>query len=593
MKEKWIMTNKRESFLKLSNSIEENSLLLRLLANRSIDDVELAKKFLYGTIKDLYDGYLIKDMDKGVEIIKSAVLENRKIVIYGDYDCDGVISTTILYNALKEVGANFGYHIPHREDEGYGLNSERIKKLREEGYEVILTCDNGISGFEQINLAKELGMDVIVTDHHDIPLIENEEGEFVLTIPKADAVINPKRSDCKYPFKLLCGAGVVLKLSQCLFKEFNIDESKLYNLLQYAAIATVCDVVDLIDENRIIVQKGLEILSKTENIGLKELYKVTGLENKKIEEYHLGFVIGPCVNSTGRLETAALSVELLITEDIERAKELASTLHKLNVERQDLTQEGAKRIIEKLEREKSKDKVLVVYDEEIHESIAGIVAGRIKEKFHKPAIVITRGKEMPKGSARSIENYNINEELTKCRELLEKFGGHPMAAGLSLREENIEPLRRKLNSICELTEEDILPIVRIDSELKVNYLNEDLINTINKLKPYGKANPSPLFAVRNLFAERIWLIGKEKNYLKLRFKFEHNGGILYIDGISFNNLDDLKEQIINEYNEEEFIKAVESSYLNKKLDIVYYPGINEFNGNRNIQLMIKHLRLSQ
>lgn len=592
MKEKWIMTNKRESFLKLSNSIEENSLLLRLLANRSIDDLNLAKKFLYGTIKDLYDGYLMKDMDRGVEILKNAVLENRKIVIYGDYDCDGVISTTILYYALKYIGANFGYHIPHREDEGYGLNNDRIKKLKEEGYEVILTCDNGISGFEQINLAKELGMDIIVTDHHDIPLVQNEEGEFVPTIPKADAVINPKRPDCRYPFKLLCGAGVVLKLSQCLFKEFNIDESKLYKLIQYAAIATVCDVVDLVDENRIIVQKGLELLNKTENIGLKELYKVTGLEDKKIEEYHLGFIIGPCVNSTGRLETAALSVELLITEDVERAKYLASTLHRLNLERQDLTQEGAQRIIEKIEQENSKDKVIVVYDEEIHESIAGIVAGRIKEKFNKPSIVITRGKEMPKGSARSIENYNITEELTKCSELLEKFGGHPMAAGLSIKEENIEALRRKINSICKLTDEDIIPIVRINSELKVKYLNEELINTISKLKPYGKGNPSPLFAVKNLFAERLWLFGKEKNYLKLRFRFEFNGRSIYIDGVSFDNLDDLKEEIIIEYGEKEFIEAVESSYLNKSLDIVYYPIINEFNGNRNIQLMIKHLRLS-
>ena len=592
MKEKWILTNKKESFLKLSNAMEENPLILRLLANRGIDTLKEAKRFLYGDVEDLYNPYLMKDMDKGISIIKDAVENNKRIIIYGDYDCDGVISTTILYKAFKTIGANFDYHVPHREEEGYGMHSGRVRKLKEEGCEVIITCDNGISAFEEVNLAKELGMKVIVTDHHDIPIRENEEGELKPLIPKADAVINPKRQDCTYPFKKLCGAGIALKFSQCLYREFNIDKSKVLDLIEFASIATVCDVVDLVDENRIIVKKGLELLNNTKNKGLKELYKITSLEDKKIEEYHLGFIIGPCVNATGRLETAALSVELLITEDEDRAKKLASNLYELNAKRQDLTKESAERVIEAVENNYKNDKVIIVYDKEIHESIAGIVAGRVKERYNKPAIVITKGKEMPKASARSIEGYNITEELSKCSEYLYKFGGHPMAAGLSLLEENINPLREKMNSICKLTEEDFLPVVRIDSPMHINFLNEDIINILENLKPFGKGNPSPLFAVKELMAERLWLIGKEKNFFKIRFKTIVNGNYIYIEGINFDKFESFKEDFIENFGESEFNEACNSSYINKKMDIIYYPNINEFNGNRNIQLMIKNLRFS-
>lgn len=592
MKENWILVNKKESFLRLSNSINENPLVLRLLANRGIDTFESADRFLNGTINDFYDGNLMADMTKGVNIIKNAILNNKKIIIYGDYDCDGVISTTIFFNALKNIGANYSYYIPNREDEGYGMHSGRIKKLKEEGYEVILTCDNGISAFEQVDLAKELGMEIVITDHHDIPIRENNKGELKETIPSADAVINPKRSDCKYPFKKLCGAGVALKFSKCLYDEFKIGEEKFLDLIQFAAIATVCDVVDLVDENRIIVKKGLELLNETKNYGIQELKKSTGLSDKKIEEYHLGFVIGPCINATGRLETADLSVELLITEDLTKAKELANQLSELNTIRQELTKESTEKIIEKIENEKKKEeKVIVVYDDTIHESIAGIVAGRVKERYNMPCIVLTKGKEMPKGSARSIEGYNIFEELSKCSEFLEKFGGHPMAAGLSIKEENIIPLRNKLNDICKLSDEDIIPVVRIDSPLGLNYLNEDLINIIESLRPFGKGNSSPLFAVKNVNIERLWLLGKEKNFLKLRFKFEANGRLLYIDGISFDKFEAFKEEVINKYGEEEFIRACDSSYINIKADVIYYPNINEFNGKRNIQIMIKNIRI--
>lgn len=593
MRENWILVNKKESFLRLSNSINENPLVLRLLANRGIDTFEDANRFLNGTIEDFYDGYLMADMKKGVQIIKDAITNNKKIIIYGDYDCDGVISTTIFYKALKNVGANYSYYIPNREDEGYGMHSGRIKKLKEEGYEVILTCDNGIAAFEQVDLAKELGMEIVITDHHDIPIRENSEGDLKETIPYADAVINPKRSDCKYPFKKLCGAGVALKFSKCLYDEFKIDEEKFLELIQFASIATVCDVVDLVDENRIIVKKGLELLNETKNFGIQELKKSTGLNSKKIEEYHLGFVIGPCINATGRLETADLSVELLITEDINNAKDLANQLSELNSIRQELTKESSEKIIRKIENEKKKEeKVIVVYDDTIHESIAGIVAGRVKEKYNMPCIVLTKGKEMPKGSARSIEAYNIFEELSKCSELIEKFGGHPMAAGLSIKEENIILLRNKLNNICKLSDEDIIPTVKIDSPLELIYLNENLISIIESLRPFGKGNPSPLFAVKNVSIERLWLLGKEKNFLKLRFKFETNKRFLYIDGVSFDKFEAFKEEVISKYGEEEFIRACDSSYINLKTDIIYYPNINEFNGNRNIQLMIKHIRIN-
>lgn len=592
MKENWILVNKKESFLKLSEFLEENPLVLRLLANRGIDDINLANRFLKGTIEDLYDGYLMKDMEKGVAIIKNAIINNKKIIIYGDYDCDGVNSTTILYKALKTVGANYSYYIPNREEEGYGMHSGRIQRLYEEGYEVILTCDNGISAFEQVELAKEFGMEVVITDHHDIPIREDENGVLKALIPKADAVINPKQGNCNYPFKMLCGAGIALKFSECLFKEFNIEDEKFLDLIQFAAIATVCDVVDLVDENRIIVKKGLEILNESNNYGIQELKKATLLNDKKIEEYHLGFVIGPCINATGRLETADLSVELLITEDRERAKSLATQLSELNTIRQDLTKESTERIINRIDIEKDKsEKVIVVYDENVHESIAGIVAGRVKEKYNMPCIILTKGKEMPKGSARSIEGYNITEELSKCSELIEKFGGHPMAAGLSIKEENIVALREKLNKNCILKDEDLIPVVKIDLPLSLNYLNEELIEIIESLRPFGKGNSSPLFAVKDVLIERIWLLGKEKNFLKLRFSFFSSNRKLYIDGISFDKFESFKNDIINICGEEKFNEACATSFLNLKADIIYYPTINEFNGNRNIQLNIKNIRI--
>lgn len=590
MKERWMVTNRKTEFEKLNSEMNLHPLILRLLANRDISSKEEAENFLNGTIKDLLDGNLMKGMTEGVKIIKEAIESKKKIVIYGDYDCDGVCSTTILYKTFKSLNADFKYYIPDREDEGYGVNSDRIRKLKEEGTEVIITCDNGISAFEQTKLAKELGLTMVITDHHDIPYIE-EEGKKIYHVPQADVVINPKQKDCTYPFKELCGAGIALKFSLCLLESMGKDINEYKELLQYAAIATVCDVVELKGENRIILKEGLKIINSTENLGLKALIKETGLEGKEIGEYHFGFVLGPTINATGRLETANLSVELLITKDEKEAEELAKKLFDLNKIRQDLTSESVERVIENIEREYNKeDKVILVYDGEIHESIAGIVAGRVRERFNLPTIIMTKGKDMPKGSARSIEGYNMFEELNKCKDLIEKFGGHPMAAGLSVREENLSALKKALNEKCDLTEEDIIPVIKIDSPLSLEKVDEELISSIENLRPFGKGNTSPLFAVKNLKVTRVFFMGKEKNFMKFRFLLENSN--LTIEGVNFDKYDEFKEEFIDVFGEERFLKLLDDGYADFRMDIIYYPGINEYMGRRSIQLNIKNMRIS-
>lgn len=588
MKEKWVAINRKQEFEKLSKETNLHPLMVRLLANRDIKTGKEAALFLNGTINDLHDGSLMKDMKKGVSIIKNAILDKKKIAIYGDYDCDGVCSTTILYKVLQALGANFKYHIPNREDEGYGMNSNRIRKLKEEGVEVILTCDNGISAMEEVKLAKELGMTVVITDHHDIPYVE-EGGKRKNVIPEGDAVINPKQDD-SYPFKELCGAGIALKFSEQLVKAMgkNFDEFKY--LYQFVAMATVCDVVELLDENRIIVKEGLKIINNNPNKGLNELIKVSKLEGKTIGEYHFGFVLGPCVNATGRLETADLSVELLITEDDDRARKLAQKLHDLNAKRQDMTEESVERVLEKIKNEKNKDdKVIFVYDEEIHESIAGIVAGRVREYYNLPTIIMTKGKDMPKGSGRSIEGYNMFEELSKCKEYIDKFGGHPMAAGLSVKKENLPLLKQALLSKCELTDEDIIPVIKIDSPIAIEKIDESLVCDIESLRPFGKGNNGPLLGAKNLEVTRVFFMGKEGRFMKFRFKNSLTGG--YIDGINFDKYEPFKEEFIDKYGENRFLKLQDDGYGGFNMDIIYYPGINEFNGKRTIQLNIKAFRL--
>jgi len=590
MEKRWMLKGTSIDIKDVAKKAEVNPIIAALLIHRDIKDPMAIKKFLYGTLKDLHSAHLMKDMDKALAIIKDAIENNKKICIYGDYDVDGVMSIYILYKALTRCGADVFYHIPDREDEGYGMNSHRVKIIKEQGCEVIITCDNGIAAMEQIKLAKELGMTVIVTDHHDVPFVDLEGSKEYL-LPPADAVINPKQQDCNYPFKLLCGGGIAFKFVQCLYDQMGIDSAECEKYIQYAAIATICDVVDLVDENRIIAKYGLNMLNRTENIGLQALIDECSLADKTITVYHIGFIIGPCINATGRLESARLSVELFLADDYERAKKLAKKLRELNIERQNITLQGVERaegIIERNHMEK--DKVLVIYDEEIHESVAGIVAGRIREKYNLPTIILTKGKDMPKGSARSIDEYNMFEELSKCKDLLDKFGGHPMAAGLSLCFENIDKLRQRLNENCKLTEEELIPKVRIDQRLPLKYVSFKLVDEIKSLEPFGKGNPSPLFAEKGIIIERVYVLGKEKNVFKLLIRPEESYN--KINGIFFDSSGYFKEAFLRAYDEVTYDRFLEGVLGDIKADIIYYPDINEYNGSITLQLVIKDIRFS-
>ena len=560
-----------------------------ILVNRGLTTAMDINKFMRASLEDLYDPFLMKDMRKAVDIIIEGIEGNKKIVVYGDYDADGVTSTSILYKALSHAGAKVSYYIPDREQEGYGMSTDRIGILKEEGTDIIITCDNGISAIEQVKTAKELGMTIVVTDHHEVGFVEDEKGNREYVLPEADALVNPKQKECKYPFKLLCGAGIAYKFSQGLFKSMGLNGKVLEELLQFAGIGTICDIVDLFDENRILAKNALQYLNNTENVGLQALVEVLGLKDKKISAGTIGFQIGPCINATGRLETANLSVDLLLSEDKERALELANTLNDLNKKRQEMTNESAEQIIAELEASGLKNqKVIVAYNKNIHESIAGIVAGKVREKYNLPTIVLTAGKEMPKGSGRSIDEYNLFEELLKCKECIENFGGHPMAAGLSLKEENIPRLRKMLNENCKLTEDDITPKIRIDKQVNVMDLTFDELAEIESLEPYGKGNTSPLLGDKGLSINRINIY--KKNIDTLKFVCNPKGDYRSIDGICFGRLEEFETMLKERYgiNYEKML----ANPLGMKMDFVFYPSVNEFQGRKSIQMKIVDFRIS-
>ena len=562
-----------------------------ILANRGISTQEEIKSFINPSMGDLQNPLLMKDMEKGVDIIYSAIKEGKNIAVYGDYDVDGVMSTYILYCGLLRCGAIVKYHIPDRITEGYGINIHSIEKLKEDGIQVIITCDNGISALDQIKRAVELNMQVVITDHHDVPFSDDEDGKRKFLIPEADAVIDPKQENCQYPFKKLCGAGVAFKFIQVLYDKFNIKQEEALKFIEYAAIGTICDVVDLIGENRIIAKKGLEMLNNTENLGIKALIKETSLADKTLNSYHIGFVIGPCINATGRLESATLALELLLCKDSDRAYELAKKLHELNIHRQDMTIDSLNKIIDKVEKsDLKKDKVLVVYEKGVHESIAGIVAGRLKERYNVPSIVITNGKNFSKGSGRSIEGYNMFEELVKCKELMCQFGGHPLAAGLSIEEENIDKLRDRLNKNCKLTDEDIIPRIRIDKQVPLNSISFKMIEDIKRLEPFGKGNSTPVFGEKNVDVFRVYFIGKDKNTLKLFCRLKNS--LNKIDALSFDGGEKFRQLVFKAYGSGAAYKILNNDFKNLKMDFIYLPSVNEYKGNKNIQLILKDFRLS-
>ncbi|KEI96063.1 single-stranded-DNA-specific exonuclease RecJ [Clostridium botulinum] len=592
MNKKWMLRRNKLNIRDIANKSGISETLCTVLVNREIYNLEDIKDFLEPSLEKLYNPLLMKDMDKGTEIIKRSIIDKNKIAIYGDYDADGVTSTVILYIALKECEANVIYYIPDRETEGYGMCTERVERLKAEGVEVIITCDNGIAALEQVERAKELGMTVVITDHHELPFIENEKEEREYVVPKADAIINPKQKDCYYPFKMLCGAGIAFKFSKLLYEKLNMNPNKYKELLQFAAIGTICDVVDLKGENRIIAKLGLESINNTNNLGLRALIKETSLNEKNITSYNVGFIIGPCINATGRLDTAALSVELFLAKDIKRAEKLAKELRNLNTERQEITMVGVEEITYAIENSSLKnDKVLVIYKENIHESIAGIVSGRIKDTYNRPTIVLTKGKEMPKGSGRSIDGYNLFEELMKCKEYIYKFGGHPMAAGLTIEEKNIDKLREELNKNCNLKDEDFIPKIRIDKRLALKEVNLELIDSLQCLEPFGKGNSSPILAEKNIKIEGIRILGKDQNTLKLTCRVEDTNKRIH--AIAFGKVDEFKRDLENIYEDENVENIITNPLMaGLKLDLIYYPMINEYNGNVYTQLRIIDYRIN-
>ena len=575
--QKWILRNPKFDFKRMSKELGISELLCRIIVNRGIKDLENARKFIKADLQGLNDPRLMKDLVKGVSIIQAKIKDNKKIRIIGDYDVDGVVSTYILYKALARCGAAVDYAIPHRILDGYGINNNLIEKALSDGIDTIITCDNGIAAREQIQFAKESGMTVIITDHHDVPDI----------IPEADAIIDMKQADCQYPFKLLCGAGVAFKFIQVLYEEMCIPREEESEFYEFVAIATVCDVVDLTDENRILVRQGLNVISDTKNIGLNALLQKTGILEKNISVYHLGFIIGPCINASGRLDWAMKGLKLLLADDRQEAMSLASELYELNTERKNMTVQGVEDTIATIENSNLKsDRVFVVYKPDIHESIAGIIAGKVREKYNVPSFILTSGENCVKGSGRSIEEYNMFEELSKCKELFTKFGGHPMAAGFSLDADKVDALRERINSIATLTDEDLIPKIYIDAHIPLSAINIRTAEELNYLEPYGKGNSKPLFAQKNISIKRATVFGNERKVLKLRLQ----DGNSFADCIYFGSIVEFDEYLTERFGETEVRNMYEGRTNNIKLDIIFNVDINEYNGYKNVQLILQYYR---
>ena len=567
--EKWMVYNKKADFQKIGSEFGIDPVIARLIRNRDIQDMKEIHSYLYGTLAEIPSPWKMKDMERAVQILQKKITQKKKIRIIGDYDIDGVTATCILLKGLKLLNANVDTYIPDRVKDGYGMHEQLIDKALEDGIDTILTCDNGIAAAAEIEYAKKEGLTVIVTDHHDIPFRDTEDGR-IWIIPKADAVVNPKQNDCLYPNKNICGAVVAWKLIWALYERLGIDSDEIWDFLELAAIATVGDVMDLQGENRIIVKEGLKKLSSTSFEGLKALICVNNLEGAEITAYHVGFVIGPCINASGRLDTAARSLELLLADNMEDAMKLADDLYDLNQSRKAMTEQGKGQAIQSIEENNlGKDRVLVVYLPDCHESLAGIIAGRIREAYNKPVFVLTKGSDGVKGSGRSIEAYSMYEELVKCSDLLMQFGGHPMAAGLSMEEKNVELFRRRLNDNCTLTEQDLIPKIMIDVPMPISYLSKKLTEQLKVLEPFGKGNSKPLFAQKNLRAVGIRVFGRNRNVAKM----------LLIDG------NGIKMDAVYFGEAQEFVDFVQA---HDTISVTYYPEINVFQGRENLQVVIKN-----
>ena len=573
--EKWFVSAKRADFQEIGRKFGIDAVTARLIRNRDVVGDEAVWEYLYGSRKDLYAPQLMKDCRKTAEILKEKIAEKKKIRVIGDYDIDGVNATCILYKGLIRCGAEADVEIPDRMKDGYGLNKNLIQYAYEEGIDTILTCDNGIAAVDEIAEAKRLGMTVLITDHHEL-----QE-----RIPAADAIVNPKQPECTYPYKSLCGAAVAYKLMICLYELCGIPVEETDAFIEFAAIATVGDVMDLTGENRILVKEGLKMINQTSNRGLKALIRANGPEDAQISSYHIGFVLGPCINASGRLDTAKRALELLLAEDDAVAEDLAYTLKELNDERKDMTQQGVAQAIELIEEGVLKeDKVLVVYLPDCHESLAGIIAGRIRERYHKPVFVLTDAADGLKGSGRSIEAYNMFAEMSKCAELFTKFGGHPMAAGLSLPRENMEAFHKKINENSVLTEDDFIPKVTIDVPMPISYITERLVEELGLLEPFGKGNTKPLFAEKSLNILSARILGKNRNVIKLQVL---GAAGTVMEAMYFGDVERFQEYLREKFGHTETEKLFQGRENAVTLSLAYYPGINEFRGNRTLQIVIQ------
>ena len=570
--ERWVLLRKGADFEAISKKFHISPRLASLIRNRDVIGDEAINQYLNGTIAELYDGMQMKGMPQAVEILTEKIRDREKIRVIGDYDCDGINATYILLEGLEKLGAKVDSDIPDRIKDGYGLNQHLIDRAHADGIDTIITCDNGIAAAKEIEYGKALGMSIIVTDHHEVPYKENEAGRRYI-LPPADAVVDPRQEGCEYPFKGLCGAAVAYKLVEALCEANGQDVADLDYLLENVAIATVADVMDLTEENRILVKQGLEMLKRTSNLGLRALIQCIGLEGKKIQAYHIGFILAPCLNASGKLDTAKRALALLRAKTEREADMLAGDLKALNESRRDMTDRVVDEAMAKVEQTDIRgDKVLVIYLPDCHESLAGLVAGRVRENYYRPVFVLTDSEDGVKGSGRSIESYSMYEELTGCGDLLTKFGGHPMAAGLSLDKENVEKFKRRLNDQCTLSEEELTEKVVIDMELPFAAITEHFIEELEYMEPFGKGNTKPVFAARGVAMQHVKIIGKNKNVAKAT-AIDAAGNRM--EAICFHDA-------------QEFAKQCERN--NGKMSITFYPGINEFRGERQIQIVITHYR---
>lgn len=585
--ENWVLLRKGADFQHISEKFHISPRVASLIRNRDVIGDDAIEKYLNGTIADLYDGMLMKDMDKAVAVLGEKIKENAKIRIIGDYDIDGIQSTYILLEGFRMLGADVDSDIPDRMKDGYGLNRNLIDRALEADVDTIITCDNGIAAAEEIAYAKSMGMTIVVTDHHEVPYTEIGAGRRYI-LPEADAVVDPKQEDCTYPFKGLCGAAVAYKLVEALMEAMGKDAEDADYLMENVAIATIGDVMDLVDENRIFVKQGLDMLKRTENLGLKALMECTGVNVDKLSPYHIGFVIGPCMNASGRLDTAKRALELLEAKKVAEADLLAGDLKALNDSRKDMTAQAVEEAFIQVENSELKDAdVLVVYLPECHESLAGIVAGRIREKYYRPVFVLTKGAEGLKGSGRSIETWHMYEGLNRVKHLLSKFGGHKMAAGLSMPEENLEQFRKEINEKSGITPEDLNEKIAIDMQLPFEYVNEKFIGELAVLEPFGKGNARPVFAERQVQVESARILGKNKNVLKLQVKDLHG---TRMDAMYFGDVNTFVEYVREKFGDIACECLLHGHGHGIVMAFTYYPDINEYQGVRTPQIVIQNYK---